>query len=786
MADNGAFPQPRAMPNASKATPKKRKTGASTRSSRVSWDTAAGTHSAGRTPLRPGVGSGNSAAMRAASSEQTRSFHETEAVADVEAYLRVDVDGVLELAAPEDPAKCAAASRVAEAASEALEALLAGRCHDSQDLPRANLASIHQLAAGGCRPERQMYPGLVHLVRYVARRVKGSDGAKPRRLILPTNLVDFKCHDDADGQRIDIGLECRPLDSDVPDLPLESMPRMPRLSHCQADADRTGYINLFAVLEAKASANDATAAYTQLFKYTRMVYESQYDRRFAWGVTVCGTGVRVCVLGPNFAAASPCISLATEDGRAALVRLLVRWSFCEEHQLGYDPSIAYEPDSACWSIQVPGLGGAAAETFYTNEMFAIADRLFGRHTRCFYASPTVPRPGQLTSACDGAVVIKDMWPEAPEDEAADVRDEIKHLTTISAELRGVDAVAGMYPTIVAGGRVQLPRHDGDPRHDTTPAVFGAVLQRAAAAKGLGDRDMPPTIPPRIHKRVAMTPVGRPLRELASPYELVVAVAHAMRCHSEIVARCGILHRDISPNNIMFVRETDGGIRGLLIDFDHAISLTCAPAEARQDRTGTLPFMSIGNLKQSDVERTALDDWESVIYILCWFGVIGLNSGLVLHSEIGKHPQLKKWVYGTHEDIATEKRTHLNSNPNFTLITGEFNKAMNPMIKVGHKTLGFLSVVTEGLRSALIDNDGCRGALRPQGSDNVSSSSSNVVDTSALSLLELDTLDPAANQQDQQDPFALRVAKWREISQELMRRLDNYRRFAEEALKKAVL
>ncbi|KAJ2782860.1 hypothetical protein H4R18_002009 [Coemansia javaensis] len=717
--------------------------------------------------------------MRGATSEQIRSLHEIEAAADVEAYLRVDVDGVLELAAPEDPAKCAAADRVARAASEALEALLAaaaaGQQQGSPDLPGAELPDVQKLVNGGCRVERQMYPGLVYLVRYVARRVKGSDEAEPHRLILPTDLVDFKCLEETEDQRIDIGLECRPLDSDVSHLPAESISRLPR---CVVGASRAGYINLFAILEAKigTSPSSAAAAHAQLFQYTRMVYETQYDRRFAWGVTVCGTGVRVCVLGPNFAAASPCISLATEDGRAALVRLLVRWSFCEEHQLGYDPSIAYEPDSACWSIQVPGLGGAAAETFYTNEMFAIADRLFGRHTRCFYASPTVPRPGQLTSACDGAVVIKDMWPEAPEDEAADVRDEIKHLTTISAELRGVDAVAGMYPTIVAGGRVQLPRHDGDPRHDTTPAVFGAVLQRAAAAKGLGDRDMPPTIPPRIHKRVAMTPVGRPLRELASPYELVVAVAHAMRCHSEIVARCGILHRDISPNNIMFVRETDGGIRGLLIDFDHAISLTCAPAEARQDRTGTLPFMSIGNLKQSDVERTALDDWESVIYILCWFGVIGLNSELVSYDEIGKHPQLKKWVFGAHKEIAAEKRAHLDNGRHFAQITDEFNEAMDPEVAIDGESQWFLSFVVEGLRSALIDNGypHCQGALNPHRAKAARRMGGNAPAPSFLPSKPTVSNAPTGSQ----DPFACRAQRWREISQDLMNRLERHCRIAQ--------
>lgn len=35
---------------------------------------------------------------------------------------------------------------------------------------------------------------------------------------------------------------------------------------------------------------------------------------------------------------------------------------------------------------------------------------------------------------------------------------------------------------------------------------------------------------------------------------------------------GILHRDISPNNILLVRGADGVAKCLLIDFDYAVHL----------------------------------------------------------------------------------------------------------------------------------------------------------------------------------------------------------------------
>ncbi|KAJ2711137.1 hypothetical protein H4R23_006438 [Coemansia sp. Cherry 401B] len=75
---------------------------------------------------------------------------------------------------------------------------------------------------------------------------------------------------------------------------------------------------------------------------------------------------------------------------------------------------------------------------------------------------------------------------------------------------------------------------------------------------------------------------------------------------------------------MFCRDDDGMVRGLLIDFDNAVLQSDLHNEQRPDQIGTFPYMSIGNLEQSSVKRTALDDWESLIYILCWLGTIGIN------------------------------------------------------------------------------------------------------------------------------------------------------------------
>ncbi|KAJ1892817.1 hypothetical protein LPJ81_005485, partial [Coemansia sp. IMI 209127] len=57
--------------------------------------------------------------------------------------------------------------------------------------------------------------------------------------------------------------------------------------------DNSGYKELLLIVEAKVanSPTEVNQAYVQLFGYTRMIHETQRNRRFAWGMVVCKTHV---------------------------------------------------------------------------------------------------------------------------------------------------------------------------------------------------------------------------------------------------------------------------------------------------------------------------------------------------------------------------------------------------------------------------------------------------------------------------------------------------------------
>ena len=88
-------------------------------------------------------------------------------------------------------------------------------------------------------------------------------------------------------------------------------------------------------------------------------------------------------------------------------------------------------------------------------------------------------------------------------------------------------------------------------------------------------------------------------------------------HRWLYERAGILHRDLSLNNIMY-RIIKGKVYGVLADYDLSswtASLTRDYTKTSQQRTGTPPFMAHGLLDGTDALHLYRHDVESLFYIM---------------------------------------------------------------------------------------------------------------------------------------------------------------------------
>lgn len=72
-----------------------------------------------------------------------------------------------------------------------------------------------------------------------------------------------------------------------------------------------------------------------------------------------------------------------------------------------------------------------------------------------------------------------------------------------------------------------------------------------------------------HRRLVMASVGLKLQHFGSLSELIGALLYVIIAHRDACAR-GVLHRDISLDNVVLSAGALANRKGLLIDFDHAI------------------------------------------------------------------------------------------------------------------------------------------------------------------------------------------------------------------------
>ncbi|KAJ2882971.1 hypothetical protein H4R27_003073 [Coemansia aciculifera] len=181
--------------------------------------------------------------------------------------------------------------------------------------------------------EKAMYGPMGAFIEYVALIVQeklnsltgpSSSNGLGCRLVLPSTKADYKPPDADNSMRIDMGLARANINDPI-----------------DISCGRFSYYELLAVLEAKlkGDGNGFSDAFLQLDIYTRQLYQQQHSLRFAWGVTVSGTHVRVGHFGPDKAKSSCRMDVSMPEGRRAFVEVLVNRSLCEESQLGRDPTM---------------------------------------------------------------------------------------------------------------------------------------------------------------------------------------------------------------------------------------------------------------------------------------------------------------------------------------------------------------------------------------------------------------------------------------------------------------
>ncbi|KAA8908016.1 hypothetical protein FN846DRAFT_686002 [Sphaerosporella brunnea] len=384
-------------------------------------------------------------------------------------------------------------------------------------------------------------------------------------------------------------------------------------------------VRVVGLLEANPDKDGRDKTFIQLANYVRELFGTQPQRSWAVAFTLCGSVMRVFRFDRCGALASTPIDIHWCPRLfLAAMRAFVRM---DAEEIGFDPTIRWMPGTRHTTecvydptvhFALPALPApfiVADGTRYRIDPSFIVRRyaIATRGTVCWRA--------KLFDAPDGApwqFVVKDQW-------RATERDvEGGFLARIAPGTAGLPGYVWHTDTHLDGTVIDVCRH-----------VRGDIINNAPTAAGPSaeaQRHQPESTPAltptsrylyrasrstpvqnRIKTRLIMTPIGQPLLSFTSYRHLLLALRDAILGHKHMYTAHGVVHRDVSLNNVLLHPTAP---HGFLIDFDVAISRSRQGLSGAGFVTGTFKYMAIDVQQGLRAEpHNPIHDLESFYYVL---------------------------------------------------------------------------------------------------------------------------------------------------------------------------
>ncbi|KAI1475416.1 hypothetical protein F4774DRAFT_429038 [Daldinia eschscholtzii] len=425
-------------------------------------------------------------------------------------------------------------------------------------------------------------------------------------------------------------------------------------------------------LKSNPSADTASKAWLDIGKYSQKILLAQDTRRFAIGFTLCGSSMRIWLFDRIGGIASDQFDV-NKDGRR-FVYTILGFFWMDETQLGFDPTIITSGSERYIEIDRNG----RRERLIIDRVIMRTPYIAGRATTCWKARSETDLKTPL--------VIKDSWQDTEREEEGELLREAttqninnmaRYYHHYTVQVYGADddiqnnVRKGLNVTTAQN---YCPQHSMIPREAVntsnyqesrsitlcrkrftsqidTSLPFTKRLCSASSTKA-NSNDNSNNLPNRIHRRLIVRDYGKPIYKASSHAALLKALEGCIAGH-ESLHRAGILHRDISVNNLM-INEDDSNPSwsSFLIDLDLAIKEERNDASEAKNRMGTRAFMAIGALEGE--QHSFMHDLESFFWVLFWICIH--DDGPREKKERLDKVVLKydKWNYINMDDLADAK------------------------------------------------------------------------------------------------------------------------------------
>ncbi|GFN19185.1 protein kinase family protein [Aspergillus tubingensis] len=346
------------------------------------------------------------------------------------------------------------------------------------------------------------------------------------------------------------------------------------------------------VLKSNPAADTAAKTWLDLGRSAREVLAAQDTRRFVLGFAICGSFMRTWTFDRLEGVASDRFDINTNGLQFVFSVLGFLW--ISDEQYWFDPTIIITEDGRRF-IEIEQNG--EVQRLFLEGVIKRTPCIAGRATTCWKAyredDPGIP------------LVVKDSWQDTEHDEEGRLLQE--------ATNAGVVNVARTATTLhhseqaeapSAGASVANAQHKGQstdrPNIERPYSQDRAFLPPSKRPRLSSPNDISEKPSNRIHRRVIMRDYGKPIYTASTHSILLAALERCITGHQSL-HKAGILHRDISPHNLMINENKNNNNNpswpAFLIDLDLAIreQKDILAPESNGSKTGTRPFMAIGAL-----------------------------------------------------------------------------------------------------------------------------------------------------------------------------------------------
>ncbi|RVD81417.1 uncharacterized protein DFL_009282 [Arthrobotrys flagrans] len=181
------------------------------------------------------------------------------------------------------------------------------------------------------------------------------------------------------------------------------------------------------------------------------------------------------------------------------------------------------------------------------------------------------------------------------------------------------------------------------------------------------------LPNRVHRRIILRDYGEHIYNASSRAALLGALEGCIEGH-ESLHKAGILHRDISINNLMINEDEENpSCSSFLIDLDLSIKKEREGVTEANGKTGTRAFMAIGVLDGE--KHSFMHDLESFFWVLFWICIHYKEPGKAIGAT-----EFDRWNYENDFALAMFKRGVISDELAFlNLANSRFTPYYQPLI-----------------------------------------------------------------------------------------------------------